>query len=388
MVKRSPRTLRPWYTGLRMEDRDSAHSASATASLATGEWPVYGHRWAVGVLGQSLRRAGGGEGAARSYLVTGPRQVGKSTLVRAYAQTLFCTSHVKPCGRCRSCQLIQRGAHPDFHVVSPLSRQSADAAEVEEKSTPDRVAGKLVFAQARAVVRDANVRPVESNSKVILIQDAHRAADARFMNLLLKTLEEPPAHVTLFVTATDASAVLPTVVSRCQIIPLQLVDLETVRQALISHWGVDPGHADLMARLAGGRLGWAVERSQRSGLWQERQTRLEQLWAIAASSRLERLVLAETMSSRNAQLFDTLELWQTWWRDVLLVQSGCDDFCVNVDCRDRLEGMAHEAEPAAVREFLLSVQRIEAGLRRSVMPRLALDVLLLKMPHVGETAHA
>lgn len=372
-----------------MADRSPAPHFDPIDSPTFGAWPVFGHRWAVGILAQALARAAQQGGRVHhAYLVTGPRQVGKTTLVRAFAQTLFCSGATKPCGRCRSCLLMQRGAHPDFHVVAPLARQTVDAVEVDEKSMPDRVAGKLVFAQARAIVHDANLRPVEGDSKVILIQDAHRAADARFMNLLLKTLEEPPLHVTLFVTVTDRSAILPTVVSRCQVIPLQPVEQETVRHALQSQWDVDAAHADLLARLAGGRLGWAVEQSQKPGLWQERQTRLEQLWALVAANRLDRLARAEAMATRNAQLFATLELWQTWWRDVLLVQSGCVNACVNTDCRDRLESMARALEPGVVHDYLETMQRAEAGLRRTVMPRLALDVLLLRLPHIAEPAHA
>ena len=137
----------------------------------------------------------------------GPRHVGKTTLARTFAKALLCVDpFVRPCGKCRSCQLIERGSHPDFRLIQPTDKDGA----------LDRSDGTLRAEQATEIVRDVALRPLEGAYKIFLLQDMD-AAHPAFANKLLKTLEEPPNRVILLVTAADRSLVLPTILSRCQI---------------------------------------------------------------------------------------------------------------------------------------------------------------------------
>lgn len=350
-------------------------------SAGAAEWPVYGHRWAVQHLQRTIEsEPAEGGGPRHAYLFLGPRQIGKSTFARAFAQALLCTGEKRPCGECRSCRLMVRGTHPDLHVVAPLVKAGGSDEELDDKAVVDRVAGKLYFPQARQIVHFANIRPQEGRYKIFLIQEAHQIWNVRFFNLLLKTLEEPPAYVILLLTASDRDAILPTVVSRCQVLELHPLDPTTVSAALQGGWSVPAERAELLARLCNGRLGWAVEQARSEQSWQERESRLEQLWQLMAADRAERLAISEKMAGRSAQLFATLELWSTWWRDLLLVQSGCAEACSNLDQRARLERQAQTLRPGEVQEYINTLKRVEAHLRHTVNPRLALDVLFLRLP--------
>jgi len=272
--------------------------------------------------------------------------------------------------------LIERNSHPDFRLIQPTDRDGA----------VDRLNGVLRVEQAAEIIHDAALRPVEARYKVFILQDFQQAHDA-FANKLLKTLEEPPDHVLLCLTATDRSAILPTIVSRCQIYELRPLSPTLIANALTSHWKVEQAQAALLSRLANGRLGWAVEQLQQQGEQNERLKQLQTLWQLIAANRIERLAFAEQLAANrnNEQLFGLLELWMTWWHDLLLVQTNCAELCANIDQQDELIRQAQALELGETHRYLQVLRRIEGYLHHTVNVRLALDVLLLQMPYLRAT---
>jgi DNA polymerase-3 subunit delta' len=333
-------------------------------------WPIYGHHSAVVILQQASVRP------PHAILLLGPRQIGKSTLMRIFAQAALCTSHGwRPCGVCRACRLMAKGSHPDFRVIAP----------VDKSGEIDRLDGMLRVEQAAELIREAALHPVEGQYKIFLLQDFQAANDA-FANKLLKTLEEPPDHVVLCLTAVDRASILPTIASRCQIYNLHPLDAQTITRALITGWQADAEQAQLLGRLANGRLGWAVQQLKQPDGQQERLAQLQALWGLLSATRMERLNFAERLAAnRNSlQLFSLLEVWTTWWRDVLLAQSGCVDLCSNIDQRSEIERQGRLLARHEVQNYLQKLRQVEGYLHHTVNTRLALDVLLLQAPSIGE----
>lgn len=340
------------------------------ASFATAPWPVVGHEWAIRLLQRSL--ASSSHGPRHAYLFLGSPQVGKSTLARAFAQALLCTDSTRrPCGVCRACRLMDKGGHPDFRLIQPTDRNGA----------VDRQNGLLRVEQAGEIIHDALLHPIEGQYKVFLIQDMHLANDS-FSNKLLKTLEEPPSYVVLCLTAHDRSSLLPTIVSRCQVLELRPVDRPSIEKALVERWHASPEEATLWARLSHGRLGWAVNQLTSSEKGVARRNQINELRHLAHARTVERLQFSQKLASgRNDEvLFPLLAMWVSWWRDVLLVQSGCADSCSNVDLIEALHDDARTFDTEEVRAFLHTLSRIEGYLRHTVNTGLALDVLLLHLP--------
>ncbi len=359
-----------------------------SASPAAGHWPVFGHNWAIQLLSKSTTPSaftnGGRGGPSHAYLLLGAPQIGKTTLAKAFAQALLCSDPAqRPCHRCRNCDLVARGVHPDLRILQPLAKQPSK----EDDFVVDRIDGKILAAQADTLVHEAALRPLEGRYRILLIQDAQRANDV-FQNKVLKTLEEPPPNTILLLTALDRSSVLPTIVSRCQVLNLRPIDIETTEQALRQGWQATPEQAALYARLSNGRLGWAVEQLRDPQTSRRRAEQLQSLWRLLASGRMERLAFAESLANSAAggrssdQLFGLLELWSGWWRDVLLVQAGCGDACSNIDQAAELQRQARLIEQEPVRKLMHTLQRIESYLHHTVNTRLALDVLVLNLPYL------
>jgi len=328
-----------------------------TGATIMSPWPIVGHEWAVGLLEEAVRA----DHLSHAYLLTGSPHVGKTTLATAFAQALVCARGAGyPCGKCAACQRIPQGRYPDVQTIAA------------EKAT-------IQIDQVRALQADAALSPLEGRYRVFIIQEIERATRPA-ANALLKILEEPSPHVLLVLTSARRDRVLPTILSRCQVIGLRPLPLAQIQEALTRQWNVAPDQAALLARLSCGALGWAVQAHSDTELWQTRARILDEFQTFAARDVLQRLSYSEALSRQKDQLENVLGMWMTWWRDVLLMQQGLPDAIVNLDRRAQLSQQADlhtpEAVTGALRDLTLTYRRLNAN----VNARLALDVLMLRLP--------
>lgn len=330
--------------------------------MSLTSWPIFGHHWAVDLLDRGLRAGR----LPHALLLAGPTQVGKRTLALAVAAALICSAEEKPCGQCRSCRLVAQGVHPDVRLVS------ADDSERGRE-------GVLKIDQMRAVQREASLAPMEARHKIFVLRELERA-NLPAANALLKTLEEPPAQVVLLLTSARPHALLPTIISRCQVLTLRGLPQQQVAEALVTHWGAGRERADLLARLAEGRLGWAVQRLTDDKAWDERIRRLAEARELPRQNRVQRLAYADELSRSPAALQPTLALWASWWRDVMLVQQGCSGFVRNIDLAADLAREAAGYDPSHVQRYLARLQAAPTQINQNVNARLLLETLVLHLP--------
>jgi len=152
---------------------------------------------------------------AHAYLFTGPDGVGKASTARAMAATLFCrnTGESAPCGTCSGCLKFSSHNHPDFLHILP------EGAVIK-------------IDQIRELKKTLSFPPLESPLRITLIEDVHTMR-REAANSLLKLLEEPPPHNLLLLTADESEPLLPTIMSRCQIIPFYSLPAETAAEILL-----------------------------------------------------------------------------------------------------------------------------------------------------------
>lgn len=328
--------------------------------MSSTSWPIIGHDWAV----HSLDRAVTDDRPAHAYLISGTPQIGKATLAKSLALALNCrsTNSPRPCGQCRSCQLIAAGKHPDVQLIEP------DGAHVK-------------IDQVRALQHDLSLRPVEGRYRVAIF-DQFEVATTEAQNALLKTLEEPPDYVVLIVLASDPELLLPTIVSRCQQVPLRPLTIAQVRQALIKQWHVEANQADLLAHLSGGRLGWAVTAASDASIMSERAKYLEDLLGLLTADRVTRFAYAENLTKKSDQARSAIDLWRTWWRDVLLANSGSSAELINIDRAAEIQVLAQRVDLNQAKSAADACGRALWQMDRNVTARLVVEVLLLDFPVV------
>ncbi|OQA38680.1 MAG: DNA polymerase III subunit tau [Chloroflexi bacterium ADurb.Bin325] len=264
-----------------------------------------------------------------------------------------------PCGVCLPCRRVAEGRYPDVQLIRA------------EKNT-------IQIDQVRSLQADAAIAPLEGRRKVFIIREIERATPPA-ANALLKTLEEPAPHVVLLLTSNRRDQVLPTILSRCQVMGLRPMPLDQLQAALETRWGLDEERARLLARLSAGRLGWAVTAHTDPELWERRTGRLDDLLGLVAGNAIARLAYAEKLS-RADDVEAVLGLWATWWRDVLLVQQHIPEAVLNLDRKPQLLQQAELFGAEQVQSALADLVQTLHRIRANVNLRLALDVLLLRLP--------
>ena len=332
-------------------------------------WRTVGHDRAVNTLRRGLQ----GGRLSHAYLVVGPRHVGKMTLALDLSRAVNCLAEERPCGECSQCNRIANGLHADVRVVGVEKDHASDGRS--------RVA--IGIDQVRDVQREASRKPYEGRYRVFIFDGAEHLSEEA-ANSLLKVLEEPPDQVIIVVLALDAARMPSTIVSRCQLLELRPLPLSLVAAELKGRYDVSGERAEEIARLSGGRLGWALEALDRPDVLEERGERLATIEEMVHGGLETRFAyaagLASSFSEDREALLQELGLWLEWWRDVLEIGEGAPDFVTNISRLDGIRGVAGALSRVQVVGALRAVQETSDHLEHNVSPRLALEGLMLALP--------
>jgi DNA polymerase-3 subunit delta' len=305
-----------------------------------------------------------------AYLFTGPPGLGRRTLALHFAQALNCPNPVapgEPCRKCKTCQQIERMQYADLAVLQ---------AEKE--------GGTLKVEQIRSVRQSLSLKPYQGKYRVALFL-RFQEANPNAANALLKTLEEAPAHVILLLTADTAEQLLPTITSRCETLRLRPLPVETV-EAYLKERNADDATARLLAHISGGRPGYALRLMEDKEALGFRQTRLGDLQSLLKSNRRERFAYAEKLTDRKYEarerFRETLLLWLSFWRDVLLCAAGSESPLTNVDYTETIDVLTVKLTLPEVRKLVSDAEGAIDKLERNVNARLLAEVVLLDWPKI------
>jgi DNA polymerase-3 subunit delta' len=245
---------------------------------------------------------------------------------------------------------------------------------------------RLRIESIRDLQRSLALAPFEARYRIAILRNLEQAT-GNAADALLKILEEPPPTVRLLLTAAEAEAIPPTIVSRCQVVALRPLPTNQIEQALLNleSGQSDPRQARVIARLAGGRLGWALRALEQPERLAQYRQNLADLNTLLGARPAARFAYAETLSRERERIPDALDDWQTWWRDVLLVAEGSSAAPVNQDWLDDLATHAGQVGRVGARRALKAVRQTAGHLDRNANVRLALEVLLLDLPRVPDS---
>jgi DNA polymerase-3 subunit delta' len=345
-------------------------------------WTVVGKDDAISVLKGAVSAGR----VAHGYLFAGPKHTGKTLTALQFAQLLNCTGDEPPCGRCRQCEKIASGTHPDVEIVT-LGGLCDDS---DHNHTASDSRG-IRICQIRRLEQVISRAPFEGRYRVQIIEPAellNREAEVA----LLKTLEEPPPNVVIILIAEHEEQLLETVRSRARRVAFGGMTKQAIEQALRTRWDVDVSRAAELARLSGGRLGWAVLALHDERMLEQREQALARAEALASAPVAERFAYAGELgggyTKDRAGTQMALEMWQEWWRDIFLIAAGREDRAVHRDRLDRMHVLAAGCDATAAARALRAISEARQQLDENASPILALEVMMLALPQLRPNAVA
>jgi DNA polymerase-3 subunit delta' len=301
-----------------------------------------------------------------AYLFCGPPGLGRRTLALRFAQALNCTTPTEPgipCGQCRDCKQIQAMQYADLTVIQA-----------------DSEGGTLKVDQIRESRKTLILKPYMSKFRVALFLRFQEAND-NAANALLKTLEEAPSYAVLILTADNPEQLLPTIVSRCEVLRLRPLSIEDVQKGLENR-GIQNSRAKLIAHISGGRYGYALRLVEDDAVLDKREERLNDLLTLLPASRVEKFAYADKLARDKDSMRQTILFWLSYWRDVMLRSAQAATPLVNVDRNVEIEGLAGQLDLSAARKVVGNLETALEQMEKNVNPRLLAEVLLLDLPKV------
>jgi DNA polymerase-3 subunit gamma/tau len=333
---------------------------------------------------RTLTNAIAAERVAHAILFSGPRGTGKTTIARILAKAMNCRQGptATPCNQCPSCREITAGGAADVYEIDGASNNSVD--------------------QVRELRENLRYMPARSRFKIYIIDEVHMLSIAAF-NALLKTLEEPPAHVLFFFATTEPHKIPVTILSRCQRHDLKRVELEALTahmQSLCEREGLDIDDPSLilLAREADGSVRDSLSLLDQIMGAAEGKVRVPQvleLLGIVDRSRL--FALSEALLARNSAQVLTLvdEVYRAGqdlkklyddlleqFRNLILAKGGAGSLkLVDLPAHEieQLKAQAENVSEVHLVQLFEQLFQHEESLRFAAQPKLALECIFLQL---------
>jgi DNA polymerase-3 subunit delta' len=335
------------------------------------DWDFIGNEWAVNMLRKQVEL-----GTTRhAYILSGPQGIGKRTLAIKFIQALNCNqsgAHGNPCLECRSCRQVEAMQFADLFIVRLLDENS-----------------EIKIEQIKQAQRFLSLTPYESTSKTAIFLD-FQLANLSAQNAMLKTLEESPGNSRLIITTDSTDLLLPTIVSRCEVINLRPVPAMELSFALMSQLKIESQLTELLGHISGGRYGYARHLAEDSDLLDQRDTWLDEWNEILGMSLRHRFKFIESKLSRRAELKKQREMlqkmincWTLFARDVLLTSSGTSGEPINIDRKDQILSISKNSDPEKMAGIIHNLEKASERIDTNCNIRLVMETLMLEVGSRG-----
>lgn len=300
---------------------------------------------------------------AHAYLLEGIRGTGKKEIALLITKALFCDSLIegfKPCETCNNCRRINSGNHPDVHKVEP------DGLSIKKQQIQD-------------LQEEFSKKGVESSRKVYMISDADKMSVSA-ANSLLKFLEEPSSQTTAFLLTEQPQQLLPTILSRCQILSFKPLSPHAMIQQLTEN-GVNPMKAPLLAQLTNS-LDEAYELNVDDWFAQAQKIVLK-LYEVLKKNPLEAMVTLQgdwfSHFKEKEQINRGLDLLLLIFKDLLYIQLDKQEQIVFKAESDRLRQYALETSGRRLSDQMSAILEAKRKLAANMNPQLMMEELVLKL---------
>lgn len=317
---------------------------------------IVGHERAIETLKRSIRKGT----ISHSYLFEGEEGLGKKMVALAFAKTLLCKEgKEEPCNRCSSCIKFDGGNHPDFFLIEP------------EK-------GLIKKGEIESLIKSVITAPFESKRKIFIINDSH-TMNPEGKNALLKTLEEPPSYINIILISSSANYLLPTILSRCQIIKFYPVENFKTIDLLVKEFLKTKEESSFIANFTKGSIGKAIEISKNHSFFNRREEVVKIIDSLIKGDRIKAFTSMEFFNDNKENIDETLDIFLYWFRDLLIYKEiGESDLLLN---KDKLEYLSQQSfvDLSKINDIIIKVQETKENIRRKVNYQLSIETMLLNI---------
>lgn len=264
---------------------------------------------------RNLHNAISNDRISHAYLFEGGAGMGKTLMASAFAKTLQCEGsdvrfRTEACGTCPSCIQFNSMNHPDVIRIIPTKTKSLGVEDIRDQAN-----------------RKISTKPYRYRYKIFIIDDADTMSTAA-QNALLKTLEEPAPKSIFLLTVRNRGLLLPTILSRCQILKFRPLSPDDIKNYLVNKLSQSEEKARFLSVYAGGSIGQAVKASEDTSFMDRREKIIDILDGIDKKDLMEVFGYAKDLETFKDNMDDILNIAALWYRDIMILQRFGDDLLV------------------------------------------------------------
>lgn len=317
---------------------------------------IIGHEKQIESLKNSIRRGT----VSHSYLFEGEEGLGKKLVAHAFSKALLCESgQDEPCNVCNSCIKFDSFNHPDFKAISPTN----DVIPIKE----------IVD-----LVKDTSVMPFESKRKVYIIDDCHTMR-LESQNALLKTLEEPPEYITIILITSQKDKIIPTILSRCQIIKFHSLDSSKIVNILVEKYNLEVNRARFIANFSKGSLKKTLELAISSDFFNMREKVISIIDSLLKGEKIKAITSMDFFNENKEHAEEILDIMIYWFRDLLILkETGDIDLLINKDMVEKLSSQTF-IDLRKINDIIYRIDETKTNLKRNVNYNLLIETMLLSI---------
>ncbi|MCP2241007.1 DNA polymerase III subunit delta' [Thermoanaerobacterium thermosaccharolyticum] len=317
---------------------------------------IYGHKNILALFNKIVSS----QKIANAYLFIGESGFGKEFMAKYFAMMINCKNGSKPCLSCPSCIQMISGNHPDIFFIEP------DGISIKVETLRN------------VVINNAYVKPYNSYKKIFIIKEAEKMTE-QAQNSILKTLEEPPEYGLFILTSSKMEGLLPTIVSRCEIIRFTRESDEVIEDYLINEKKIDRSKAKKIASIANGNYGKA------NLLIDEGYSRIRSelgdiLYNVINQDKALRLERFKFFDENREMIDDIIDIMFSYLRDLMILKLlGSEEYIINKDMVDKLKDFSGNLTGFELNNIINEIEELAFNLKSNVNYQLAIEKFLLNI---------
>lgn len=297
------------------------------------------------------------------YLFVGEESIGKKLTALSFAKTLLCRKQgLEPCNSCNSCLKFDNWNHPDLEFIEP------EKGLIKKEKIDD-------------MIKSMTIAPLESKRKVIIIDESDKMG-SESQNALLKTLEEPPSYINIILITSNMKNLIPTIVSRSQIVKFYPVENEKIVELLMKRYGKTLEEASFIAHFTKGSVGKSINLSKSQEFFQRRGEAINIIHNIVTGGRLNIFNSIDFFIDNKDSIDEILDIFLYWFRDLMIYKEiGNSDLIIN---KDYIQILSEETsiDKSRINDIIENIMKTKRYIESNVNFQLAIETMLLSIQEV------